>query len=93
MGADADTIVARKDKLILRLKSKPKDFAWSEACAVMSACGFELQNRKGSRRMFTHIETRLKVSIHEPHSRPNLLPYELDALLDGLKGTGQITDE
>ena len=43
--------------------------------------------------MFTHVETRLKVSIHEPHSRPNLLPYEIDALLDGLNGTGQLTDE
>lgn len=43
--------------------------------------------------MFTHSETRLKVGMHEPHNRSNLLPYELDLLLDGLKGTGQITDD
>jgi hypothetical protein len=89
----ADTNVARKDKLIARLLSHPKDFTWSEACSVMIASGFALTNRAGSRRLFTHVETKLKVSMHEPHSRSHLLPYELELLIDGLKGAGQIPDE
>lgn len=85
--------VARKDKLITRLLSKPKDFTWGEACTVMIASGFALTNRAGSRRVFKHVESKLKVSMHEPHSRTHLLPYELDYLIDGLKGTGQIPNE
>jgi hypothetical protein len=90
---DADTTVGRKDKLIARLMTRPKDFTWSEACSVMSGSGFKLTNRAGSRRLFTHVESKLKVSMHEPHSRSNLLPYELDLLIDGLKGTGQISND
>ena len=82
--------MARKDKLIARLLGRPTDFTWSEACTLMSACGFEMQNRKGSRRMFVHGETRFKVGMHEPHSRPALLPYEIDLLLDGLKSVGEV---
>jgi len=83
--------MAKTDILIARLRSKPKDFAWSEACTLMKQCGFTLQNRKGSRRMFIH-HTGLKVGIHEPHSRPALLPYELDYLIDGLKAVGVIKE-
>lgn len=90
---DADTTVARKDKLIARLLTKPKDFSWSEACTVMIGSGFALTNRGGSKRLFTHVETKLKVSLHEPHSRPHLLWYELDYLIDGLKESGQIPNE
>jgi hypothetical protein len=84
--------VARKDKLIARLQTKPKDFTWDETCTLMRACGFELKKRDGSRRMFIHQGTHVKVGIHEPHSRPALLPYELDYLIDGLKQVGEIPE-
>lgn len=84
--------MARKDKLIARLRSGPKDFTWAEACTLMGACGFELKNRGGSRRMFIHTETRRKVGMHEPHSRSALLPYELDLLIDGLREVGEIKE-
>jgi len=58
----------------------------------MRACGFELKNRDGSRRMFIHSETRRKVGMHEPHSRPALLQYELNLLIDGLKEIGEIKE-
>jgi HicA-like toxin of HicAB toxin-antitoxin system len=73
--------------------ARPKDFTWDEACSLMAASGFSLTKRSGSRRLFTHIESKLKVAMHEPHSRPNLAPYQLDLLIEGLKGTGQIPNE
>ncbi len=83
--------MAKRDILLARLLSRPKDFTWAEACTLMKNCGFTLENRKGSRRMFIHL-TGLKVGIHEPHSRPALLPYELDYLIDGLKAVSAIKE-
>jgi hypothetical protein len=88
-----DTGMARKDRLIARLLSKPRDFTWAETCTLMKGCGFDLENRRGSRRMFIHVQTQLKVGMHEPHSRPALLPYELDLLIDGLKNVGEIKND
>lgn len=84
--------MARKDKSIERLRSKPRDFTWAETCALMRACGFALENRGGSRRMFRHEETGIKVGIHEPHSRPALLPYEIQLLIDALIEVGEIRE-
>ena len=84
--------MSKKNKLIARLQERPKDFTWSETCALMGACGFALKNRSGSRRLFIHSETKLKVGLHEPHSRPGLLPYELDLLIDGLTEVGEIQE-
>lgn len=84
--------MARKEKLVDRLRGKPKDYTWSEACAVMKACGFELYNRGGSRRMFRHTRTRRKVILHEPHPRPTLLAYQMELLIEGLREVGEIRE-
>lgn len=56
----------------------------------MKQCGFELRNKGGSARMFVHLKTKVKVRLHEPHPRPELLPYMVDALLEGLKAAGEV---
>lgn len=82
--------MARKSKLLARLCERPKDFTWDEACTLMRQCGFSLQNRKGSARMFVHDTTKQKVRLHEPHPRPTLLPYMVEALIQALKDAGEI---
>lgn len=84
--------MGRKDKLLEKLKSKPKSFTWDEAKAVMTACGFDLMNARGggSGRMFVNRTTKQKVRLHEPHPQNTLLPYMLDALIDALKDAGEI---
>lgn len=82
--------VPRKDKLITRLRDRPKDYTWDEACTVMKACGFALLKRSGSRRRFVHEVTRVKVFIHEPHPQPTLKAYAIDDLITGLKNAGEI---
>ncbi len=84
--------MARKDKLLARLRARPRDYTWAEGCSVMAAHGFSLENRSGSRRMFRHEMSGAKVILHEPHNRPHLLPYEIALLIDGLKEVGVIIE-
>jgi len=41
--------MAKKDKLLARLFSKPKDFEWSELKALLKGLGFEEVGGTGSR--------------------------------------------
>jgi len=40
--------------------------------------------------MFVHDTTKQKVRLHEPHPRPTLLPYMVEALIQALKDAGEI---
>jgi predicted RNA binding protein YcfA (HicA-like mRNA interferase family) len=86
----AHTPVSKKAKLLERAKAHPKDFTWDEACRLLKACGFEQRKGSGSARMFTHVTTRVRVRLHEPHPRSTLLPYMVDAILDALKEAGEL---
>jgi len=86
--------LSKKTKLIERLKRKPtpRDFTWNEAVTVMESSGFRLVKSQGSGRMFVHDKTGLKVRLHEPHPQKTLLPYMVDALLDGLMEAGELIE-
>lgn len=56
----------------------------------MKLHGFRLISVSGSRRKFVHEKTRVKISLHEPHPEKTLLPYVIDALLEGLRSAGEI---
>jgi predicted RNA binding protein YcfA (HicA-like mRNA interferase family) len=86
----ADTQVSRKQKLLEKLKGKPKNFTWDEALKLMVACGFRLVNKSGSGRMFVHERTRVKVRLHEPHPQNTLLPYMVDQVIEGLRAAGEM---
>ena len=61
--------MGRKDKLIERLKSRPKDFSWDELVRLLTALGYTENNSGktgGSRRKFTHA-TAPTISLHKPH--------------------------
>ena len=79
--------MSRKDKLIDRLKSRPKDFTFDEAKGLLELCGYVISNAgktSGSRVCFTR---GLKVfRMHKPHPRKELLHYQVKELLDELKG-------
>jgi hypothetical protein len=85
--------VSKKSKLISRLRGRPKDFTWDEACTLMRQCGFKLESGSGgSGRMFTHQTTRQRVRLHEPHPQNTLLSYMLKELIEALKDAGEITE-
>jgi hypothetical protein len=82
--------VSKKSKLLEKLCAKPKDFTWDEASSLLKSCGYKLRNGAGSRRMFIHPTTHLKIGLHEPHPQNTLLPYMIDLLIEGLKAAGEL---
>lgn len=73
--------MSKQEKLLARLKSKPKDFTWDELVAVMTACGYELKTTGGSRRKFIHYETGATAFLHEPHPAKVLKAYQIRDIL------------
>ena len=85
--------MGQKEKLIKRLKSKPRDFTFAELETLLRFLSYELDNKgrtSGSRVMFTNTETSSKVILHKPHPRKELLEYQVKQLLEQLKEEGVI---
>lgn len=84
--------MSKKEKLLEKVKQRPKNLTWDEVKTLMRKCGFEMVNAKGggSRRTFVHIISRQKVSLHEPHPQPTLLPYMVDLLIEALEQAGEL---
>ncbi len=74
--------MSKKEKLLRRLSSKPKDFTWSELVSLMTALGFDMEKSSGSGRKFILEESGAVLYIHEPHPAKVLKPYQvLDAII------------
>lgn len=80
--------MSRKEKLIRRLLSDPKDFSWSELCALMKCFGYELECGAGSRRKFIAPESGLPVFMHEPHPSGILKRYQVREIRENLQKNG-----
>ena len=79
--------MGKKEKLLARLKSRPKDFTFDETVALMSSLGLTLSNKgktSGSRVSF--IRNEMKVVMHKPHRQKVLLGYQVAKLLQDLEG-------
>lgn len=86
--------VSKKQKLLFKLRSRPKDMTWDEAKTLLSKCGFEdVSSGGGAGRMFVHAKTRIKLRLHEPHPNNTLLPYMVKELFNALNDAGELSDE
>ena len=80
--------MSKKEKLINRLKTKPKDFTYNEAKTLLESVGFIESNKgktSGSRVVFIESKSGLKVELHKPHPKNILKRYQLDILIENLK--------
>ena len=78
--------MGKKDKLIERLKSNPKDFTFDEMRNVLESVGFEMSNKgktSGSRVKF--IKDSIPIILHKPHPRKEFLEYQIKQVLDVLE--------
>ena len=78
--------MSKKDKLISRLKSKPKGFTFEEAKVLLEMFGYTLSNAgktSGSRVCF--IKGKKIFRMHKPHPRKELLEYQVKELTEELK--------
>lgn len=84
--------MSRKDKLIVRLKQKPKDFTWDELIVLLRALGYQqVKSGKtgGSRTRFAHSSAP-PMTLHRPHPDNVLKRYMIDDILDILEREGLI---
>jgi len=76
--------MSRKQKMIDRLRSKPKDMTFRELEALILALGYKKHSKgktSGSRVEFRQ-DGKSPIRFHRPHgSRKELLRYEIDYAL------------
>jgi len=80
--------MTKKDKLIIRLLSRPKDFSFSELTSLLNQLGYqELKTGKtsGSRRVFMNEKSKHIIRLHKPHPKDILKMYQIDYLIQELK--------
>ena len=82
--------MGQKEKLIERLKTKPKTFTFDDAESLLRYFGYSRSNKgrtSGSRICFTS-EDHPPIMMHKPHPRKELLEYQVKQLIDFLEQEG-----
>ena len=83
--------MSKKEKLIEKLKSNPKDFTFEEMESLLTALGFVRFNKgktSGSRVMFR--KDGIPVILHKPHPHKELLDYQVKQIVNILSKEGLI---
>ncbi len=84
--------MSQKEKLIKRLKSKPKDFTFDEISLLLGYFSYECCHKgktSGSRIMFVSKKYP-SIALHKPHSRKELLEYQIKQVIEILEQEGLI---
>jgi len=82
--------MGHKEKLIERLKSKPKDFTFDDMETLLRFLSYQRTNKgrtSGSRVMFVSDNHPL-IMLHKPHPRKELLMYQIKQLIEVLEQEG-----
>ena len=79
--------MSKIEKLIIKLKSNPKDFTWDELIKVLSHYGYHEIKKKGksggSRRKFINVQASI-ISLHEPHPEKIIKTYVIKQISEHL---------
>lgn len=84
--------MGQKEKLIKKLKSKPKDMSFEEAETLLKYLTYTRSDKgrtSGSRVIFTSNE-HAPILLHKPHPRKELLAYQVKQLVEILEQEGLI---
>ena len=84
--------MGQKEKLVQRLRSKPKDFTFHEAETLLGYLDYERLDKgktSGSRVMFVN-ETHGSILLHKPHPQNQLKAYQVIQLITILEQEGLI---
>ena len=80
--------MSSKDKLIKKLKSKPKDFTWDELARLLGYLGFKEKTQgktTGSGRKFFNVKANLIINVHKPHPSPIIKSYLIGQVIKKLE--------
>lgn len=84
--------MGQKEKLIQRLKSKPKDFTFDDAETLLGYLDYIRSNKgktSGSRVMFIR-DGYGRILLHKPHPKKELKAYQIKQLVEMLEQEGLI---
>lgn len=76
--------MTKREKLIERFLTKPKDFTWDELVNVLNGFGYNQMSvgkTAGSRVRFIHPNLSV-ITLHKPHPRPLIKQYQLDQIIN-----------
>ena len=79
--------MSRHQKLVHRLRQKPKDFTYSELVRLMKGFGYEessVGKTSGSAVAFINRDTQQVVRLHRPHPGNIVKSYVIKNVLDHL---------
>ena len=78
--------MSKKDKIINRLKSNPKDLTFDEMCNALKSFGFKMSNAgKTSGSRVKLWKGNFPIVLHKPHPRKELLEYQIKQVLELLE--------
>ena len=84
--------MSQKEKLIAKLRSD-SEFTFDEAVKLLGHLSFIRDNKgktSGSRVAFSIPNTNVKILLHKPHPRTELLSYQKKQLIEQLEQEGLI---
>ena len=88
-GCHGVIFMSKKDKLINRLKSNPKDFTYDEMCNALKSFGFKMSKTgKTSGSRVKLCRGNVPIVLHKPHPRKELLEYQIKQVLEVLEKEG-----
>ena len=79
--------MTKREKLLDRFLTKPRDFTWEELNKVLNGFGYQqigAGKTGGSRARFIH-STYPPIVLHKPHPKPILKRYQLEDIINLLK--------
>jgi len=80
--------MSKQQKLIDKLKRRPRNFTFSEAESLLISLGFLKSNEgktSGSRVKYTHGLGIVEIRLHRPHPQKELKSYQVSELLRQLE--------
>ena len=84
--------MGQKEKLIQRLKTKPKNFTFDDAEALLKYLDYVCSSKgrtSGSRIIFSS-EKHGNILLHKPHPQKELKTYQIKQLIEILEQEGLI---
>lgn len=85
--------MSKLDKAKARIKSKPKDYTYTEAKTLLSQLGFEEYSKgktSGSRVKFYRKKDQKVILLHKPHPGDVMKAGAVKQLLDFLNELGEL---
>ena len=79
--------MSKKEKLLARLKEKPKDFSFDEVVQLMGYFGYNIVagGKTGGSRVAFFNDRKDYIRMHRPHPKSILKAYQVQNLIDDLK--------